>query len=72
MAAVGVGSPKGPFTDQKRHICTKVNWVSIHVSALSSSLFMTQKVFIVSTIFKVTYQNDLQHATYYILIAAFI
>lgn len=35
-------------------------------------LFMTQKVFIVSTIFKVTYQNDLQHATYYISTAAFI
>lgn len=67
-----VGSLKGPFADQRRHICTKVNRVSIHVPALSSTLFMTQMVFIVSTIFKVTHQHDLQRTMYYILISAII
>lgn len=68
----GGGVSKRPLHRSKKTYLYQSNWVSIHVPALSSTLFMTQKVFIVSTIFKVTHQNDLQHTTYYVLITAII
>lgn len=74
---VGTGWEWGAFSPEvlreSPDLKTAAKWVSLPAPALRSTVLRTQKdMFIMSPIFKVTRQHELQSTTYNILVTATI